>query len=82
MKVSIAIPAFKGKFLKESIESVLNQTYDDFELIIVDDQSPHHLEDLIGEFSDKRIKYSMQGESSFVFYVMMICMNLLSYKKW
>ncbi len=57
MKVSIAIPAFKGKFLKESIESVLNQTYDDFELIIVDDQSPHHLEDLIGEFSDKRIKY-------------------------
>lgn len=37
MKFSVTIPAYKARFLKECIESILAQTYKDFELIIVND---------------------------------------------
>jgi glycosyltransferase involved in cell wall biosynthesis len=55
--ISIAIPAFKIIFLKEAIQSVLNQSFTDFELIIVNDKSPEDLEKVISSFSDSRIKY-------------------------
>lgn len=54
---SVLIPAFKKKFLRECIESILEQTYNDFELIIVNDASPENLDEVINMFSDKRIKY-------------------------
>lgn len=54
---SIGIPAFKGKFLKECITSVLSQTYTNFELIIVDDCSPDPIADIVNQFSDTRIRY-------------------------
>ena len=57
MKFTIAIPAYKGKYLFEAIESCLNQTYRDFELIIVDDASPENLISIVNKFNDSRIKY-------------------------
>lgn len=57
MKFSITIPAYKAKFLKESIESVLAQTYDDFEIIIVNDASPENLTSIVKSFEDSRIRY-------------------------
>ena len=57
MKFSITIPAYKSQFLHECIESVLMQTYEDFELVIVDDNSPYHLEKIVGGFNDSRIRY-------------------------
>ena len=57
MKFSVTIPAYKSKFLKEAIESVLCQSYMDFELIIVDDHSPEDLKSIVAEFSDPRIRY-------------------------
>ena len=54
---SIGIPAFKGKFLKECITSVLSQTYTNFELIIIDDCSPDPIADIVEQFSDTRIRY-------------------------
>lgn len=56
-KVSIAIPAYKATFLKEAINSVLSQTFQDLELIIVNDKSPEDLTSIVGSFKDSRIIY-------------------------
>lgn len=51
------MPVYNGeKYLKESIESILNQTYGDFEFIIVDDGSTDGSVEIINSFSDERIK--------------------------
>src|SRR5476651_1706297 len=57
MLFTIAIPAYKSKFLKECINSILLQTYSDFELIIVNDCSPEPIEPIIKQFDDPRITY-------------------------
>jgi len=57
IKYSICIPAYKSKFLKECIESILNQTLDNLELIILNDCSPEPVEQIVGEFVDSRITY-------------------------
>ena len=57
MKFSVTIPAYKAAYLKECIESILAQTYTDFELIIVNDASPEDLTSIIHTFNDPRIHY-------------------------
>lgn len=57
MRFSITIPAYKRTYLKECIDSVIAQTFDDFELIIVDDASPEDLESIVSLYSDDRIHY-------------------------
>lgn len=57
MKVSIVMPTYNDeRFVKNTILSVLNQTYGDFELIIIDDKSTDKTVDIIKSFSDKRIR--------------------------
>jgi glycosyltransferase involved in cell wall biosynthesis len=60
--VSIFLPTFRrrlGGFLEQSIESVLNQTYKEFELIVADDGSTDGSADLIAWYarSDSRVKH-------------------------
>ncbi|MBU4480618.1 glycosyltransferase family 2 protein, partial [Patescibacteria group bacterium] len=58
--VSVIIPTYnRAHLIDRSIQSVLNQTYQDFELIVVDDGSTDNTEDIIRQFQekDKRIKY-------------------------
>ena len=57
MKYTIAIPAYKATFLKECIDSILVQTYTDFELIIVNDASPENIDEIVSSYSDNRIRY-------------------------
>jgi len=58
VKFSITIPAYKSHYLKEAIESVVGQTYADWELIIVDDCSPEDLRSIVEPFlTDSRIRY-------------------------
>ncbi len=54
---AIIITYNRANFLKKSIESILNQTYHDFEILIVDDCSPDHTREIVEGFNDKRIKY-------------------------
>ncbi|MFH1004507.1 MAG: glycosyltransferase [Bacteroidota bacterium] len=55
-KVTVLLPVFNGeKFLKESIQSILSQTFPDFELLIVNDGSTDDSEKIIKNFSDERI---------------------------
>lgn len=49
-KSSFILPAYKRRFLKESIDSILAQTCRDFELVIVDDKSPEGLYEVIKEY--------------------------------
>jgi len=57
-KVSVIIPAYNGaQFLGETIQSVLGQTYSNFELIIVDDASPDNTAEVVKRFDDIRLKY-------------------------
>ena len=58
--VSIIVPCFnQAHFLDESLQSVLNQTYIDWECIIVNDGSPDNAEEIANKWckKDKRFKY-------------------------
>ena len=57
IKYTIAIPAFKKQYLKECIDSALNQSYRNFEIIIVNDASPENLDQIVNQYSDSRIHY-------------------------
>lgn len=57
IKFSITIPAFKKQYLKEAIDSCISQTYDNFEIVIVNDASPENLEEIIDSYNDDRIRY-------------------------
>ncbi|MCG2713026.1 MAG: glycosyltransferase [Candidatus Omnitrophica bacterium] len=55
---SIIIPTYnRCKFLNTAIESVLEQTFRNFELIVIDDGSTDQTEQLIKDIKDKRLKY-------------------------
>ncbi len=56
--LTIAIPTYRGaQVIGETIRSVLSQTLSDFELIIVDDNSPDATEAVVRAFDDPRIRY-------------------------
>ena len=55
-KITVIMPTFnRAGLISKSIESVLNQTFKDFELIIVDDCSTDASFDIIKSFSDGRL---------------------------
>lgn len=59
--ISIILPVYNGAdYLNESIQSILNQTYDDFELIIIDDCSTDASGEIAQKYAeqDKRITYN------------------------
>ena len=58
MKFSIIVPTYnREKYIIKCIDSVLDQTYDNFEVIIIDDGSTDNTENLVKKYQDKRIKY-------------------------
>ncbi len=57
-KISVLMPVYNGeKYIGQAIRSVLNQTYRNFEIIIVDDNSQDRSPQIIQSFDDSRIKY-------------------------
>ena len=62
--VSVVIPAYnQAEFLAATIQSVLNQTYQNFEVIVVNDASTDNTEEVIGQFDDPRLKYIVHEEN-------------------
>ena len=64
MKVSVVITSYNyDRYIKDAIESVLSQTYSDFELVIIDDCSADNSVNIINQFEDERIKF-IQNEQN------------------
>lgn len=64
--VSIILCTYNRAYiLKETIDSILAQTYEDFELIIVDDGSTDDTQELLAEYSDARIRSFVLQKNSF-----------------
>ena len=55
--VSVIIPAYNAEnYIEKAIQSVLEQTYPNFEVIVIDDNSTDRTVDVVREFRDERIK--------------------------
>ncbi len=62
--ISALMPAYNAeKYISETIESILNQTFGDFELIVVNDGSTDNTEHIVKQYNDPRIRYVVNGEN-------------------
>lgn len=58
--VTVLMPVYNAeKYLKEAIDSVLSQTFEDFEFLILDDGSTDSSRDIVREYRDDRIRYEI-----------------------
>ena len=56
--VSVIIPTYnRADYIGKAIQSVLDQTWKNFEIIVVDDGSEDNTEQVVGHFTDSRIRY-------------------------
>ena len=63
--ISIITPTYNcAKFIGKTIESVLSQTYKNWEMIIVDDASKDNTEEIVSNYKDDRIRYIRLTENS------------------
>ena len=63
-KISVILPCYNSEaFIGSSIQSILDQTYRDFELIIIDDGSTDGSTEIIKSFHDTRIRYIRNPEN-------------------
>ena len=63
-KVSVILSSYNhAKYISSAIESVLNQTFTDFELLIADDGSQDNSREIIKTFDDPRIKFFLHEEN-------------------
>lgn len=61
--ISVVLPAYKTDFLEESIRCILNQTYRDYEFIIVNDNPGSKVREIVQSFNDERIQYYENPEN-------------------
>lgn len=60
-KVSVIVPTYnRQNTLKQTIDSILAQSFQEFEIIVIDDGSTDNTKDLIATYTDKRIHYFYQ----------------------
>lgn len=64
-KVSVLMPVYNTdeECLRVAVDSILSQTFTDFELLILDDCPDHSVEKIIKSYQDKRIKYSKNARN-------------------
>jgi len=58
ISLSVIIPTYnRAHMVGHAIQSVLDQTYQDFEIVVVDDASKDNTEEVVKSFNDKRVRY-------------------------
>lgn len=64
MLISVIIPTYnRAHLVTDAIDSVLNQTYEYFELFIVDDHSTDNTKEVVEQYEDERVKYLINTRS-------------------
>ena len=81
-KVSIILANYnEEKYIAEAIESVINQTYTNWELIIVDDASTDRSQDIINSYKDSRIKTRFCKKNNHVAYASNLGIDMMYGKR-
>src|ERR1700752_5362711 len=63
-EISVIIPVYNAeKYIREAVESILHQTYTDFEVLLIDDGSTDNSAKVIAEIKDPRIVYIKQDNA-------------------
>ncbi|MBR1754842.1 glycosyltransferase [bacterium] len=64
-KVTVLMSVYNTEenFLREAIESILNQTFKDFEFLIINDGSTNNAEEIIKSYNDSRIRYVLNEKN-------------------
>ena len=63
-KITVFIPAYNtAQYISDAINSILSQTYTDFELLIIDDGSTDETNQIISSYSDSRIRLIKNREN-------------------
>ena len=80
---SIVIPTYnRANLIKRCIESVINQTYQNWEAIIVDNYSEDNTEEIVSSFNDERIRfYKNHNYGVIAFLIQMIVGHPISWNK-
>ncbi|MCJ7648228.1 MAG: glycosyltransferase family 2 protein, partial [Candidatus Lokiarchaeota archaeon] len=68
--VSVLMPVYNGdRYLNEAIESILSQTYENFEFIVINDGSTDHSKEILSSFAqiDNRIQVFHQENHGLIF---------------
>ncbi|MDW8030145.1 MAG: glycosyltransferase family 2 protein, partial [Armatimonadota bacterium] len=57
--VSVVMPAFNPHpvYFRQAVESILNQTFEDWEFVIVEDPSPRQAAEILKDYPDPRIRH-------------------------
>lgn len=68
-KVSVVMPAYNAeKYIGRAVESILNQTYTDLELVIVEDGSTDNTPEIISSYHDSRVKLIWNNQNRGIAY--------------
>ncbi|MDD2653618.1 MAG: glycosyltransferase family 2 protein [Candidatus Omnitrophica bacterium] len=63
--VSVCVPTYNdSNYLKKSLESIINQTYKDLEIIVCDNASTDNTKEIVDSFKDERIKYYKSSKTT------------------
>jgi glycosyltransferase involved in cell wall biosynthesis len=75
--ISVVMPVYNNsEFLSKAIQSILNQTFKNFELIILDDGSEEDVEAIISDFNDTRIRFYKNDRNIGLTKSLNICLDL------
>lgn len=63
VKFTIGIPAYKDKFFRECLKSVIDQDFQDYEVIVLNDQSPYLIKEIVATVDSPRLRYYENAEN-------------------